>query len=392
MRAAYGTPIPTQVPPVVNVEDFGAVGDGITDDSDAINRAIRSLSSGGTVVLAPGRTYMKRKLITLNRENVQLWGYGATLYSYVTPAQVAGPKGSMRNAIVMSAPGTGVYGVTLVTNLRVRREGHPFHAGVWIAGTNQVVMDSRFEYTDNATIARDGKGYFVARNVAYRTQADGFHQTTNSENGVIVCNHVRENGDDGISIVEYKIGDPTLNRYLIAENVVQDQYWGRGITVSGATDVTVRGNTVIGNALNAGIFLVSERTYRTADVRNTLVENNTIRDIQVRRAPYNPRGDTQRTGQAGIEISGDLEGQLVSNVVVRNNTLDNLFKAGLRVRNNVCNIGLALNRVSNAQVNITLEQNARAGCNVACNGNIYDGVGSDPAACSANPLPVVTGR
>ena len=49
----------------VNVFDFGAVGDGITDDSDAIQKAVDSLVGGGTVVFPPSHKYKITKQITV---------------------------------------------------------------------------------------------------------------------------------------------------------------------------------------------------------------------------------------------------------------------------------------------------------------------------------------
>jgi len=43
---------------VVSVKDFGAVGDGVTDDTAAIQNAFNSLTSGGTVTFENGKTYM----------------------------------------------------------------------------------------------------------------------------------------------------------------------------------------------------------------------------------------------------------------------------------------------------------------------------------------------
>lgn len=43
--------------PVIYVSDYGAVGDGVTDDTDAIDEAISALSGGGTLVFASGKNY-----------------------------------------------------------------------------------------------------------------------------------------------------------------------------------------------------------------------------------------------------------------------------------------------------------------------------------------------
>ena len=51
----------------VNVFDFGAVGDGVTDDSEAIQKAIDSLTDGGIVVFPPSHKYKITKQITVNQ-------------------------------------------------------------------------------------------------------------------------------------------------------------------------------------------------------------------------------------------------------------------------------------------------------------------------------------
>ncbi len=60
----------------VNVKEFGAVGDGITDDATAINNAIASLTSGG-VVLFPAGYYSITSQITLTgKHGITLRGVG----------------------------------------------------------------------------------------------------------------------------------------------------------------------------------------------------------------------------------------------------------------------------------------------------------------------------
>src|SRR6266581_4902361 len=66
-------------PSFFNVTDFGAVGNGIADDTDAIAQAMNAASSsfltgqGGAVVLPPG-TYLSSPITLLS--NVALWGAG----------------------------------------------------------------------------------------------------------------------------------------------------------------------------------------------------------------------------------------------------------------------------------------------------------------------------
>lgn len=64
---------------VVNVKDFGAVGDGVTDDTDAIQAAINLLSDkGGGVVYLPAGTYIQSQTLVL-KARVKLLGDGKEL-------------------------------------------------------------------------------------------------------------------------------------------------------------------------------------------------------------------------------------------------------------------------------------------------------------------------
>jgi hypothetical protein len=59
--------------PVVNVKNYGATGNGSTDDTAAINSAIAALSSGATL-LFPCGTYLTSAQLTLNLSNVTVDG------------------------------------------------------------------------------------------------------------------------------------------------------------------------------------------------------------------------------------------------------------------------------------------------------------------------------
>jgi hypothetical protein len=65
----------TRAADVVNVKDYGAVGDGVTDDTAAIQAAIDSLGStyGGRVFLPTG-IYLTSSVIQITRKNVELAG------------------------------------------------------------------------------------------------------------------------------------------------------------------------------------------------------------------------------------------------------------------------------------------------------------------------------
>lgn len=86
---------------------YGAVGNGVTDDSGAINSAIvaASFAGGGTVYFPGGKTYAGASPLTL-ASNVQLSGYGAT-YKYTgTGAAIDSPTINTLNT-------AGIQGLTI---------------------------------------------------------------------------------------------------------------------------------------------------------------------------------------------------------------------------------------------------------------------------------------
>jgi len=61
---------------VVNVEDFGAKGDGVTNDTDALNEAINSVTENA-LILFPGEGYLYDSLPNLAKRNVTYRGIGS---------------------------------------------------------------------------------------------------------------------------------------------------------------------------------------------------------------------------------------------------------------------------------------------------------------------------
>ena len=61
----------------VTVEDFGAAGDGVTDDSAAIEAALNS--GAAKVEFGAGKTYLYKERIIMTASNVEIEGNGATL-------------------------------------------------------------------------------------------------------------------------------------------------------------------------------------------------------------------------------------------------------------------------------------------------------------------------
>ena len=67
-----------QIADALNVRDFGAKGDGTTDDSAALQSALDAAHSKGTIVYVPGGTYLVRHHLNF-KSGTTVYGYGATI-------------------------------------------------------------------------------------------------------------------------------------------------------------------------------------------------------------------------------------------------------------------------------------------------------------------------
>ena len=132
VRAQSDVPAVVRVPPLVDVLDFGTVGDGQADNTGAIQRAIDSMSGGGTLVF-PAGNYVYTKQIFVSKQGVRLWGFdGAVLHASNPDHQ----------AIRLSADATCIYGFTL-TSTATNRASQLRHHRIVLESDGSEVVDNR---------------------------------------------------------------------------------------------------------------------------------------------------------------------------------------------------------------------------------------------------------
>src|SRR5262249_40137655 len=132
---------------------------------------------------------------------------------------------------------------------------------------------------------------------------------------------------------------------LIANNTVSGQYWGRGISVVGGENITIENNSIDRTVHGAGIYLARETSYLTFGVRNILVRNNTITDVQTTTPNYTAgtvSANANKTGHGAIEIYSwvfsdeagiDLlkDALAVQNIGIESNTISRTHADGVRI-------------------------------------------------------------
>jgi parallel beta-helix repeat protein len=447
-------PLPARPARVRSVAEFGATPNDSVDDTDAIQRALNALSPGEWLVFPPGR-YLQSKSLHVKVPNTVLWGDGATLHA-TNPNDMA---------VLIEADGASIYQFTLTAETSNRRTA-PWESRIAVfAGSKPPRLLAGNVIRGNRVISGGDPGtplanssssaaifvyhatdFLVAENTVSRSLSDGIHITSGSSYGRVLNNTVKETGDDMIAVVSY-IGDPStsaeaiasdfdarkargLNHHItIANNTVAGQYWGRGISVVGGENITIENNSIEGTTHGAAVYLARETSYLTFGVRNILVRNNTISDVQTTTPVYaagTVSPSAAKTGHGAIEIYswvftdeaaiGWLKDALsVQNIRIESNTINRTRGDGVRIGTGsgriwsytgkakdgpnftrnltggpVGLIGLAGNKMTSiASQAIAINNLPTEQFNISCEANTADGKSASNRQCGGSPPPVV---
>ena len=110
-------PVPRQSTSFVNVRSFGAVGDGVIDDTNAIQNAINTAHSTNQGVFFPAGTYLHANVITANGVALVGVGGGSTLLAnnpLGSAVILTGVSPSIQNMVISSAlAGSGGFSLTI---------------------------------------------------------------------------------------------------------------------------------------------------------------------------------------------------------------------------------------------------------------------------------------
>jgi parallel beta-helix repeat protein len=447
-------PMPARPARVRNVTEFGATPNDDRDDTEAIQRALNALAPGEWLVFPPGR-YLHSKSLHVKVANTVLWGDGATLHA-TTPNDMA---------VWLEADGASVYKFTL-TAVTDKRRTAPWESRIAVFGgakaarvlSGNVIRGNRVVESGDpgsplanssssaAIFVYRATNFLVAENTVSRSLSDGIHVTSGSSYGRVLNNTVKETGDDMIGVVSY-IGDPTMNaatiaadldqrkerglnhHILIANNTLSGQYWGRGISVVGGENVVIERNSIDRTTHGAAVYIARETSYLTFGVRNVVVRDNTITDVQTTTPQYvagTISPSAPKTGHGAIEVYSWLfsdeaanerlkDALSVQDIRIESNTIERTRADGVRIAKGSGQVwpytgkakdGSSFTRtvtggqVARIYVNnnkmtsiagqaIAINNAPTERVSIACAANAQDGKPATPGACGGSPPPAV---
>jgi hypothetical protein len=306
----------------INIKDYGAVGDGVTDDREAIQRAINAADDAGVYI--PSGVYAIGSTVTL-RDGIALFGDGP----FASEIKQIG-SGVFTGIYGTSVDHISIRDLTVNGNRTIRQAGLPAEEGD--DGSNCIRIDAPDASPSTGITIHDvrlidashvglmifnAEYVHLARITIDDTRRDGLDVWFNSRY-VTISDIIATNiGDDCISIngegVEphlagTKVRDVTITGGSYTHRA--DAENGRGIYLSGCENVTVS-NGVVHDTFSHGIQV--DYSYQT----NYLSKRITISNMVVVDA------GNSTTSASGITITAGTD------IKINNNIIEDAYASGI---------------------------------------------------------------
>lgn len=261
---------------LIDPSDYGAVGDGVNDDTRAINRAIRVAASSGGVVNLPVGTFL------INSSSVRLNSYVTLRGSgYDTVLFLAGGSNSSVVVTGSAGPGSPTVGA-VIENLRIdgnkaNQSGARFTTGISFWAANDCVVSGVWvENTAHTAIYVAG-----SRNRVEACTISGVGLSgDNGESGIVFDSDGSNlpfgsvaTGNAVANVLEHGIKIyPGGSGSTISGNVISN-VGNRSIYVQGASECIVSGNEIEASG-RTGILIGGSN----AAADSCIVSGNTVRN------------------------------------------------------------------------------------------------------------------
>jgi hypothetical protein len=305
----FKAPPPVKVVPVDNVRNFGAVGNGIIDDSTAIQNAANDAASRGIGVFFPPGTYLHASpvefstpvtgsgsssiLVANNPANcaVILSGVGPSIQNLVISTQGLAGSSSLLNPnsaslLVQTATSFTVANLTIVTG-----------TNMWgvlvlqstVGAINSVAFDGTGNANDQGVVIDLGDNVTVS-NSLFQNEAVAVDVSSGggpSQFINVVSNTI---GSVAFPMTEFGVSASSVSVLNIAQNTMQmlNSTGTFPVLVTGCNDFTVIGNNTWGgnvgvdiNGAGPGSNFVTQNTIHNCGTEGVFVNNAVNSAVQI---------------------------------------------------------------------------------------------------------------
>ncbi|MCV7171923.1 right-handed parallel beta-helix repeat-containing protein [Mycobacterium manitobense] len=297
--------------------DCVAVGDPLEDSSALLQREFDQLKPGEALTL-DRETFNHDSVLHIDVPGVRIDGNGARLQATndeTSSVQITAPGVTLTN-VTLSAPPSGRRWTGLDQHKLVVRANDVTVRGVVVDGSAAA-----------GVFVQGAENFRIDGVTVEDTRADGIHVTGGSGNGQINNPATARTGDDGVAVVSYADDAASCADIVVNSPVVNGTRWGRGVSVVGGENVSIRNLHVDGTS-GAGVYIASEGgpQYYTRSAHAIDVSGGTVTNANV-----NPG-----VIQGAVLVYAGNASEDVSNVSVSDLTISNTAKTAQR------NIGIVV--------------------------------------------------
>jgi len=250
-----------------NVRDYGAKGDGRTDDQRAIMAAeAAAVAHRGGVVYFPSGKYLHSGILD--------FGSGVVVAGADQSSIVMGTNNTNAALRFLGASACGVFNITVASDATLRQLNYE-SADIYLDdATGCMISGVSIDGSASAGIViHDSTNVVAANNQVRNTMADGIHTVGGSQNVVVTGNQAWNTGDDSFSVVAYASEPQTAN--VTVANNVSIRSRARGLSCIGAANCTLQGNQIYSPAAH-GIAVAYESSWNTLAPSAATVSGNLI--------------------------------------------------------------------------------------------------------------------
>lgn len=297
--------------PTCSITSFGAVGDGKTNNTTAIQKTFNYAAANKCIALIPAGTFAYSGTITAN--GIAVEGVGAT--SILKPLTVD------NEALILKGNGGSVSKLVMQSSAKTRLSTG-WSGMIWVENASNFYVENVLINGSSCTgiMSYNSHSGSIHNNTVENTLADSITQVLGSYDITVSANRIINSGDDGISDNSYA-GETPVNNITIQQNNVLNNRWGRGVEVSGGSNITFSDNYIDNTDGYSDVYIACENEWGTEGVNGVLVTGNTL----ILGGP----------NQGSTIIYNSQSGKYtVSNITVTNNTFYNPRLAGVQYAGN----------------------------------------------------------
>jgi hypothetical protein len=345
---AVSTTVQAKLRETVSVKDFGATGDGSTDDTTAISNAITYVSTNGGAVYFPAGVYLTSASLVIDAPNVTLYGDGASQSTIQSNSASFWVIKYTDNADYLTVKNLYIKGNAVDDS--TTQYGIGYSVSSFVAPEYVTISNCRFAYTNSGIVTGSGQywsitennfdnlmgvvsgtgyGVLAAENTAHclfdsnkfigsaGKGRHGIYMSVGCSHSIASNNYVSYMNQSAF-VCRANVGQPGVTGNVITGNSILGggtaaTVESSAISLSGVCSYnTVSNNTII-NFDNIGIAVV-DAAGGGACTNNTVTGNNVI-----------------AAGLTGIQVGGAKYTNLISNYIVNASRLSPGVSRGITI-------------------------------------------------------------